>query len=37
LSNGQGVPTMWEVIAIVIIFAAIGWLIAALYDSHRHV
>jgi len=33
----QEVPTVWEVIGVVIVCASIGWLIAVLADRHRHV
>jgi hypothetical protein len=33
----QEVPTMWEVIAFVVVCAVLGWLIAIVVDHRRHV
>jgi len=33
----QEVPTMWEVIVVIVVCAALGWFIAAMFDHRRHV
>jgi hypothetical protein len=32
----EEVPTVWEVFVVVVVFAALGWLIAMVLDHHRH-
>ena len=32
----EEVPTVWEVFVVIVVCAALGWLIAVLFDHHRH-
>ena len=34
--KSEEVPTVWEIFVVVVVCAALGWLIAALFDHHRH-
>jgi hypothetical protein len=33
----EEVPTVWEVFVVIVVCAALGWLIAVLIDHRRHV
>jgi hypothetical protein len=32
----EEVPTVWEIFVVIVVCAALGWLIAVLFDHHRH-